>query len=163
MRTVSTIFAALFLSYATPIFAMQIFVRWSSGQEFALEVEANDTIDSVKSNISNNGGPPVERQFLFWQNRLLEDGRTLADYNVQKNSQLDLYTDVTITGISGDEDGVQIEAELWASGVTNHIEATSSLEEPVVWTSLTDIVFEVAKTNVTVSTSEPFRFFRIVQ
>lgn len=163
MRTVSTIFAALFLSYATPIFAMQIFVRWSSGQGFALEVESNDTIDSVKDKILNNGGPPSEKQYLFWQNNLLENGRTLADYNIQKNSQLDLYTDVTITGISGDEDGVQIEAELWASGVTNHIEATSSLEEPVVWASLTNIVFEVAKTNVAVSAAESFRFFRIVQ
>lgn len=163
MRTASAIFAALFLSYATPIFAMQIFARWSSGKELPLEVESNDTIDSVRNRISDEGGPPPERQRLFWDNKLLEDGQTLADYNILKNSRLALYTDVTITAISGDEDTVQIEAELWASDVTNRIEATSSLEEPVVWTSLTNIVFEVTKTNVAVSAAEPFRFFRIMQ
>ena len=113
----SSIFFLVFIGFfSANTEAMQIFVKDSQEETIVLDVEPDDSIANVKQKIQDKESIPTVSQLLFFAGSLLEDNRTLSDYNIQNEATLHLALQYNFTmglHVNLQEDLLIKDAQIW--------------------------------------------------
>ena len=134
MKTLSLILVIILFAGMIPtrVFSMQIFVKLTvemGNKTITLEVEPTDSITAIKEKIKEKTGISPDRQRLFFAGKEIKDGCTLSDYNIKKESILQLFLIFSVNISAGT--GVMITSD-------------NGVQEIVTDTAISDITVEAA-------------------